>query len=198
MKSKLSNNNSHTKFSTKLNPPTQNISDLVKIGQAAKTLGVSIDTLRRWEKKGKISTVRTPGGTRLYSIDLLNKLVGGGKKRNEKVLSPSPTPSLSPPIFKSIDDVIINNKKVTEDHISNIINNKQESSSNNIRSNIYAGIYAKIYANRLVFFTFTLIIMLTALLGIGLLSLRNDAVKKTQQVSKTVPNVLAVTTSPNF
>ncbi|MBI4036686.1 MerR family DNA-binding transcriptional regulator, partial [Candidatus Daviesbacteria bacterium] len=39
----------------------------LKIGQAAKTLGVSIDTLRRWEGAGKISAQRTEGGTRYYS-----------------------------------------------------------------------------------------------------------------------------------
>jgi len=32
---------------------------LIKIGQAAKLLGVSIDTLRRWDKSGKFSSVRT-------------------------------------------------------------------------------------------------------------------------------------------
>ncbi len=37
-----------------------------KIGEAAKCLGVSIDTLRRWEKSGKIKTVKSPGGTRFY------------------------------------------------------------------------------------------------------------------------------------
>jgi hypothetical protein len=46
-------------------------SQLVKIGQAAKTVGVSIDTLRRWERVGKINAVRTPGGTRLYSLEEL-------------------------------------------------------------------------------------------------------------------------------
>ncbi|MBI2018939.1 MerR family DNA-binding transcriptional regulator [Candidatus Daviesbacteria bacterium] len=47
---------------------------LFKIGQAAKALGVSIDTLRRWEKAGKITATRTPGGTRLYSISTLKKV----------------------------------------------------------------------------------------------------------------------------
>ncbi|MBU1032257.1 helix-turn-helix domain-containing protein, partial [Patescibacteria group bacterium] len=46
----------------------------LKIGQAAKTLGVSIDTLRRWEKTGKISPIRTPGGTRLYPVSHLKKV----------------------------------------------------------------------------------------------------------------------------
>lgn len=47
---------------------------LVKIGQASKVLGVSIDTLRRWEKKGSISPIYTPGGTRLYSLQRLEQV----------------------------------------------------------------------------------------------------------------------------
>src|ERR1035437_7519164 len=50
------------------------LQNLVKIGQAAQVLSVSIDTLRRWEKQGKISSIRTPGGTRLYSLESLSKI----------------------------------------------------------------------------------------------------------------------------
>jgi len=38
------------------------------IGKAAKELGVSRDTLRRWEKSGKISVERTPKGHRRYNL----------------------------------------------------------------------------------------------------------------------------------
>jgi hypothetical protein len=47
---------------------------LVKIGQAAKFLGVSVKTLRRWTKMGKIQSISTPLGTRLYSIAELEKI----------------------------------------------------------------------------------------------------------------------------
>jgi putative resolvase len=46
---------------------------LVKIGEAAKILGCSIQTLRKWESTGELIPARkTAGGTRYYSIsDLL-------------------------------------------------------------------------------------------------------------------------------
>jgi predicted site-specific integrase-resolvase len=36
------------------NLPNNSLKKFVKIGEAAAKLGVSIDTLRRWEKTGKI------------------------------------------------------------------------------------------------------------------------------------------------
>ncbi|HEX6399858.1 MAG TPA: MerR family DNA-binding transcriptional regulator, partial [Actinomycetota bacterium] len=36
-----------------------------RIGQAAEALGVRVETLRRWERAGKLATVRTDGGQRL-------------------------------------------------------------------------------------------------------------------------------------
>lgn len=47
---------------------------LFKVSQAAILLAVSQDTLRRWEKSGKLIPLRTPGGTRLYSLSDLRKI----------------------------------------------------------------------------------------------------------------------------
>ena len=41
---------------------------LVSIGKAAKILGVSIMTLRRWDEAGKLVSVKTDGGHRRYDI----------------------------------------------------------------------------------------------------------------------------------
>ena len=49
---------------------TQNPShndELVSIGKAAEMLGVSVDTVRRWEKEGRISSTRSDGGHRLFN-----------------------------------------------------------------------------------------------------------------------------------
>ncbi|MFM9140457.1 MAG: MerR family DNA-binding transcriptional regulator [Solirubrobacterales bacterium] len=40
------------------------MSEEIRIGAAASILGVSVDTLRRWEKEGKITFGRTSGGQR--------------------------------------------------------------------------------------------------------------------------------------
>lgn len=39
---------------------------LLNIGEAAKILGVSIDTLRRWDENGKLVAIRKEGGTHRY------------------------------------------------------------------------------------------------------------------------------------
>lgn len=43
----------------------------VSIGEAAQILGVSISTLRRWDREGKISSIRTSGNQRRYDLRTL-------------------------------------------------------------------------------------------------------------------------------
>jgi putative resolvase len=50
----------------------------VRISEAARILGVSVDTLRRWEAAGKIEVERTPGGHRRYEV---NQLKGIARNR---------------------------------------------------------------------------------------------------------------------
>src|SRR5579864_2880852 len=43
-------------------------SELIAIGEAARRLGVSIDTLRRWDENGRLPAIKkSPGGNRYYS-----------------------------------------------------------------------------------------------------------------------------------
>lgn len=50
--------------------------DFLTISEAAKTLGVSIDTLRRWDKKGSLRSIRpTPASHRHYSKEEINGLL---------------------------------------------------------------------------------------------------------------------------
>ena len=41
--------------------------DLVPIGEVARIFGVTVATVRRWEREGKISAERTPGGQRRFN-----------------------------------------------------------------------------------------------------------------------------------
>lgn len=49
--------------------------NLLTISQAAKFLEVSIDTLRRWDLKGKLKAIRSSGGHRYYAKDQLESFV---------------------------------------------------------------------------------------------------------------------------
>jgi excisionase family DNA binding protein len=52
----------------------QTPTDRFSIGKSSKYLGVSIDTLRRWEKKGVVTAYRSPGGHRYFLRRDLDKL----------------------------------------------------------------------------------------------------------------------------
>lgn len=49
--------------------------DELRIGQAAALLGVSVDTVRRWEEEGRIQTVRSEGGQRLVPLREVRRLL---------------------------------------------------------------------------------------------------------------------------
>src|SRR5919109_3483600 len=53
----------------------------LRIGEAAELLGVSVDTLRRWEAEGKVRVGRSAGGQRLVSLGELRRLRDGRRRR---------------------------------------------------------------------------------------------------------------------
>ena len=59
-------------------------SKMIQIGPAAKHLGVSRDTLRRWEKKGKLKAMRSPTNRRYYTKELLDAAMAGKKVEKTK------------------------------------------------------------------------------------------------------------------
>jgi len=63
----------------------------LSIGQAAKHLGISRDTLRRWEKKGKITPLRSPSNRRYYSEEQLDDLLKKPKTEKNALVSASNT-----------------------------------------------------------------------------------------------------------
>src|SRR3712207_796383 len=47
----------------------------LRIGQAAELLGVSVETLRRWESDGRLTTTRSPGGQRRVAVADVSRLL---------------------------------------------------------------------------------------------------------------------------
>src|SRR4249920_2848802 len=52
-----------------------NIATRLRVGQAAEMLGVSVETLRRWESEGRLRMERSDGGQRLVDIDEVSRLL---------------------------------------------------------------------------------------------------------------------------
>jgi excisionase family DNA binding protein len=52
------------------------LAQFLKVKQAARLLGVSVSTLRNWDRQGKLRPVRNPmNGYRLYRPDDLEKIL---------------------------------------------------------------------------------------------------------------------------
>ena len=55
-------------------------SSRLRVGQAAEMLGVSVETLRRWETEGRVRMERSEGGQRLIEIDEVSRLLAERRK----------------------------------------------------------------------------------------------------------------------
>lgn len=49
--------------------------DGIRIGEAAEMLGVSVETVRRWEREGRLRTDRTTGGQRRVPLDEVRRVL---------------------------------------------------------------------------------------------------------------------------
>lgn len=74
----------------------------LSIGKASKHIGVSVDTLRRWEKKGRLNSHRSPGGHRYFKKHDLEKVFDmkytrskPTKQSNQSTQQPPPKSSTS-------------------------------------------------------------------------------------------------------
>jgi molybdopterin-binding protein len=52
----------------------------IRVGQAAEMLGVSVETLRRWEVEGRLRMERSEGGQRLVAIEEVSRLLDERRK----------------------------------------------------------------------------------------------------------------------
>lgn len=68
---------------------TYDADDTLRIGQAAGILGVSVDTIRRWEDEGTIAVVRSRGGQRLVALDEVRRLLAERPRTQRRVAASS-------------------------------------------------------------------------------------------------------------
>lgn len=59
------------------NRDTDRKSDLLPIGTVAAAFAVSVTTVRAWEKAGKLTAIRTPGGQRRFLRAEVDALLAG-------------------------------------------------------------------------------------------------------------------------
>lgn len=50
----------------------------LSIGEVARMAGVTVATVRNWEKAGKIASIRTPGGQRRFEISDVRAMLSAG------------------------------------------------------------------------------------------------------------------------
>ena len=56
------------------------IDDRIRVGQAAEMLGVTVETVRRWEAEGRLQVERSAGGQRLVSLGEVTRLLAERRK----------------------------------------------------------------------------------------------------------------------
>jgi len=61
---------------------------MLRIGQAAELLGVTVETLRRWEDDGRLHLERSPGGQRRVPIAEVSRLLA--ERRAARATRPRP------------------------------------------------------------------------------------------------------------
>jgi molybdopterin-binding protein len=64
-------------------------SEALRIGQAAAVLGVSVDTIRRWEESGRIEVDRTAGGQRVVPLAEVRRLLDERPRPRHRIAATS-------------------------------------------------------------------------------------------------------------
>ena len=59
---------------------TASVVSLIRVGQAAEMLGVTVETLRRWETEGRLHMERSGGGQRLVALADVTRLLAERRK----------------------------------------------------------------------------------------------------------------------
>ena len=65
------------------------MNSLLRAGAAAELLGISVDTLRRWEAAGRLRVRRSSGGQRLVSLSDVRRLQAERRKPDRPIVAQS-------------------------------------------------------------------------------------------------------------
>jgi molybdopterin-binding protein len=57
--------------------------DFYSASEAARTLGISLDTLRRWDRQGRITTQRDASNRRIVAAGEVERLAGGSRAEHQ-------------------------------------------------------------------------------------------------------------------
>lgn len=76
----------------------------LRIGQAAALLGVSADTLRRWEDEGRLNVERSPGGQRLVRTDEVHRMLRERRRRQRPLAASSARNQLNAVVTRVVTD----------------------------------------------------------------------------------------------
>lgn len=65
--------------------------EVLRVGQAAAVLGVSVDTVRRWDEEGTIRVERSEGGQRLVPVSEVQRIIAerGGPRPHPPIVASS-------------------------------------------------------------------------------------------------------------
>lgn len=61
------------------------MSKIYKVSQAAELLGVSVSTMQRWDREGRIKAYRNAANRRYYTQEQLNKYLGISEKDRKNI-----------------------------------------------------------------------------------------------------------------
>lgn len=109
-----------------------NDNQLLPIGEASEYVGVSVDTLRRWVKKGKLRTFRSPGGHRYFLRENLAEVFG---KKYERDPETKPRKEYETG-FKEEINTNITNDAASADNVIIQDNQPKSEEENILKSNI--------------------------------------------------------------
>jgi excisionase family DNA binding protein len=99
----------------------------LSIGKVAKLLGVSTQTIRRWQREGKIQELRSPTNRRLYSVREVRRIMG--VRHAESVVIYARVSSAATKDGEALAQQVERLKRYAEDHGYDVIRVFQEQAS---------------------------------------------------------------------